>query len=313
MPGPEGFYRLSKPWLIAFAVICIVYWFWFVVLIGVEPNDFYLWILISVLYFFNKASRRLFLMFAPFFIYLFFYSSLRVLHLYNPFPISTQELYDLEVLMFGMHYDGKLVSVNEYFIENRNAFSDFFSGLFYITWVPFPILFTFIVFFAKKAKIGFDFWLSFLFANLFGFIGYLFYPAAPPWYFLEYGAEIISDLPGNAAGLARFDKMIGFPLYENMYAQGTNTFGAMPSMHAAFPLLLVYYSLKFRKHLLTLLFLISLVGIWYGAVYSTHHYIIDVLIGIVCGFVGLFITEFLVNRKFVPYWYKKAIAFIREN
>jgi membrane-associated phospholipid phosphatase len=141
-------------------------------------------------------------------------------------------------------------------------------------------------------------------------MGYIFYPAAPPWYYFKYGDNLIIDSIGNPAGLAKFDALLGISMYTDMYAQGTNTFGAMPSMHAAFPLLLVIYSLKFKNKLLTLLFFISMIGIWYGAVYTAHHYLIDIIIGIVCGIIGLFITESLVNRKFMPKWYLKAIAYI---
>ena len=164
---------------------------------------------------------------------------------------------------------------------------------------------------SEKPKIAFDFWIAFFIANIFGFLGYIIYPAAPPWYYFEYGNELINTVPCNAAGLARFDDMLGINMYRAMYSQGTNTFGAIPSMHAAFPLLLVYYSLKFKNHWLTALFTLSLIGIWFGAVYSAHHYVIDMILGIVCGILGLIITELLVNRKFVPYWYKSALNFIR--
>ena len=135
----------------------------------------------------------------------------------------------------------------EYFNLHTNTFLDFISGLFYITWMPFPLIFGFIAFFTGRKKLTFDFWLCFLIANLFGFMGYILFPAAPPWYYLEYGAEIIHNTAPSAAGLLRFDAIIGMPLYADMYSQGTNTFGAMPSMHAAFPMILSFYSLKYGK------------------------------------------------------------------
>ncbi len=307
------FDRFSRKSLIGFAIITILYWSWFAFLIGPTPSEYYFYILLLCFFFFNKSSRQIFVIFSPFFIYLTLYSSLRALQKINVFPIHIEDLYNLELKLFGIYSGGEKISVNEYFLDNLNIFSDLFSGSFYITWVPFPIIFGFIVFFSKKSKIGFDFWLCFLIANLIGFIGYIVYPAAPPWYYFEYGNELISSVPGNAAGLARFDEITGLTLYQTMYSQGTNTFGAMPSMHAAFPLILVYYSLKFKNYFLTALFFISLIGIWYGAVYTSHHYIIDIVIGIVCGIIGLFITEYLVNRKFVPIWYKNAISYIEKN
>ncbi|MGA0257376.1 MAG: phosphatase PAP2 family protein [Saprospiraceae bacterium] len=305
------FERFSKSWLVAFAVITVVYWIWFGLLVGFQTSDLNLYLLILFLFFFNKSSRQIFVLFSPFFIYLIFYSSLRALGRINPLNIHIEDLYKLEVQLFGINHEGTRISVNEYFMEHAHALLDLFAGSFYITWVPFPIFFAFIVFFSKKPKIAFDFWIAFFIANIFGFLGYIIYPAAPPWYYFEYGNELINTVPCNAAGLARFDDMLGINMYRAMYSQGTNTFGAIPSMHAAFPLLLVYYSLKFKNHWLTALFTLSLIGIWFGAVYSAHHYVIDMILGIVCGILGLIITELLVNRKFVPYWYKSALNFIR--
>jgi len=310
MSSNNRFDRFSQPWLVAYAVIAILYWSWFGLLVGVQSTDIALFILITAFYFISKGSRQLFVIFSPFFIYLVFYNSLRVLHKVNPFPIHIADLYQAELKLFGIYAAGQKISINEYFIENANLFSDLFSGAFYITWVPFPILFCFILFFKRKGKIAFNFWVSFLIANLFGFAGYILYPAAPPWYYLEYGNQLLLTVPGNAAGLARFDELLGISMYTSMYAQGTNTFGAMPSMHAAFPLLLVYYSRKFGNKWLTGLFFISMIGIWYGAVYTAHHYILDIIMGIVCGILGLIITELVVNRKFVPKWHKFAIAYI---
>ena len=305
-----NFNRFSGPWLTAYLVIAILYWSWFVFLVGVESTDIALFILITAFYFINRPTRKLFIIFSPFFIYLTFYNSLRVLSQVNPFKIHIQDLYDLEVKLFGVYRAGTKISLNEFFLENSNAVLDVFSGMFYITWVPFPILFAFLLFFKSKGQLAYRFWLSFLFANLLGFIGYITYPAAPPWYFLEYGNEVLRNVPGNAAGLARFDDLLGINMYRSMYSQGTYTFGAIPSMHAAFPLILVFYSLKHKNKWLTALFLLSLAGIWFGAVYSSHHYVLDILLGIVCGIMGLFITELLVNRKFVPRWHKLAMSYI---
>ncbi len=311
MESPKAFNRFAQPWVVAFFVITVLYWSWFGLLVGVESTDIALFGLITIFFFFNHSSRKLFVIFSPFFIYLVFYNSLRVLHKYNPFPVHIEDLYNAEVSLFGIYQNGMKVSMNEFFIQHSNLFSDIFSGMFYITWVPFPILFGFYLFFMKRPEIAYRFWVSFLIANLFGFIGYITYPAAPPWYYLEYGNELLLNVPGNAAGLAKFDELLNINMYTTMYSQGTNTFGAMPSMHAAFPLMLVFYAMKYKNKWFIGLFTISMIGIWYGAVYTAHHYILDILMGIVCGILGLIITELYVNRKFVPKWHKFALAYIR--
>jgi len=306
----HSFDRFSKTWLTAFISYTIIYWLWFGLVVGTDTMAIAFYLLTFMLFFGNQTTRKLGLAFSPFFIYLICYSSLKILHDYNPFPIIIKRLYDLEVKWFGVNLDGVKVSLCEYFNAHLHPVLDVISGSFYITWAPFPILFGLYIFFKKRRKLVFDFWLCFLLANIFGFIIYILLPAAPPWYYLEYGDKLMVNAPGEPGGLARFDEMIGFPLYHGMYSQGTNTFGALPSMHAAFPLILSFYSFKYRSNLLSIIFVISMISIWFGAIYSNHHYIIDVLMGIGCAIIGIFLTEKTVNSNFAPNWYQKVIEFI---
>ncbi len=313
MPVETPFNRFDSKWVIPLIILFALYWLWFGLVVGVTNTEIYFFILCIFLFFWSKRTRQLAMMFSPFFIYLICYSSLKILHLYNPFEIQNESLYLLEKSLFGFEYLGETIIPCEYFKIHTKPFFDFISGFFYITWAPFPILFGLLVFFKSRAKIGLNFWICFLIANLLGFIGYICYPAAPPWYYLTYGAEIIKDAPPSAAGLIRFDQMFDINVYQNMYSQGTNTFGAMPSMHAAFPLILLYFSRKFGNKWLSILIAISMISIWFGAVYTNHHYILDVIVGIFCGILAIFITEMLVNRNFAPNWYKKTLSYIEAN
>ena len=44
------------------------------------------------------------------------------------------------------------------------------------------------------------------------------------------------------------------------------------------------------------------VGIWWAAVYSGHHYIIDVLLGILTTIIGLSIFEGIIVKRFPRRW-----------
>ncbi|NNE26119.1 MAG: inositol phosphorylceramide synthase [Saprospiraceae bacterium] len=308
-PSPE-FNRFGKNWIIAGVLFSLIYWLWFTLIVGIDPPTIGVYFAIMLFFFGTRKSRILGIGFFPFFTYIFCYNSLKVLHDYNIFKIRIEELYNIELALFGFSYNGSIVTLCEYFNQNLSTFCDIIAGSFYITWAPFPILFGLFLFFKGKYKLLFDFWLCFLMANILGFIGYIVYPAAPPWYYFEYGNQLIVDLQSNAAGLTRFDDLIGYPLYSNMYAQGTNTFGAMPSMHAAFPLILTFYASKTKNKWLIGLFGISLFAIWFAAIYSNHHYIIDVVVGIICAIIGIIITESIVNRKFVVSWYWHVIDYI---
>jgi membrane-associated phospholipid phosphatase len=72
----------------------------------------------------------------------------------------------------------------------------------------------------------------------------------------------------------------------------------MPSLHAAYPLLVLYYGIRYKLGAINLFFGLLLAGIWFGAIYASHHYVLDVLAGIACGILGiaLFLVLALKNR-----------------
>ena len=53
----------------------------------------------------------------------------------------------------------------------------------------------------------------------------------------------------------------------------------------------VYAAISKQKHITTIVFAFICMGIWWTAVYSCHHYIIDVLLGILTAVLGIFILE----------------------
>ena len=130
-----------------------------------------------------------------------------------------------------------------------------------------------------------------------GFVFYYLYPAAPPWYKLYYGTELDLNILGSAAGLIEFDRLVSFPLFENMYTRNSNVFAAIPSLHAAYPLVLLYFGIKNRVKWMSVVFFIDIIGIWFGAVYTLHHYIIDLLLGSLCAIIAIFIYEKIFNRS----------------
>ena len=54
---------------------------------------------------------------------------------------------------------------------------------------------------------------------------------------------------------------------------------------------LVYAIIKRCNAIVITLFAIIMLGIWSTAVYTSHHYIIDVTLGIGCALLGIFVFE----------------------
>ena len=116
------------------------------------------------------------------------------------------------------------------------------------------------------------------------------------------------------AGLARFDALTGLPVFHALYGQNANVFAAVPSLHAAYMLVATVYAVLGRsRRWLVALFGFICVGIWFTAVYTCHHYIIDVLLGIVTALVGVALTEWgLAHTARGRRWTDRYMSWIRR-
>ena len=171
-----------------------------------------------------------------------------------------------------------------------------------MNWVPVPLMFA--LYLLIKDKISFlRFSYAFVFANFIGFIIYYIYPAAPPWYVDQYGFDFHINTPASTAGLARFDTYFGINLFQSLYSKNANIFAAIPSLHAAYPIIVLYFGLKLRMGWINILFFVFLAGIWFAAVYSGHHYVIDLLIGAACAIISLILFEFAYANPKVNNWF----------
>jgi inositol phosphorylceramide synthase catalytic subunit len=261
-------------------------------LIGFKTDQLVLLFIFNSLYFASRTTRRFITGFSVFIVYWIVFDYMKAFPNYSYNTVHIGSLYHLEKNLFGVLWQNTIVTPNEFFAENHTTFLDILSGIFYLCWIPVPLLFAGILFF-KNRKYFFYFSLTFFLVNLIGFVGYYTYPAAPPWYVAQKGFEFISNTPGNTAGLGRFDAFFGTSIFAGIYSKSSNVFAAMPSLHAAYMMVVVYYSMKSRmKKRSTFLFAFIMLGIWFSAVYSNHHYILDVLAGAVCAVIGIALFQY---------------------
>lgn len=244
-----------------------------------------------------KPTRKFALALTPWLVFACSYDGMRLLPNYEVNPIDTSDLYETEKSLFGITTATGTLIPGEWFNLHNCAFADFLAGFFYLCWVPVPLGFAVYLYLKGKREMYLRFSIAFLFVNLVGFIGYYIHPAAPPWYVIEHGFKPILNTPGSVAGLGRFDELIGLPVFHSIYCNNSNVFAAVPSLHAAYMLVATIYAVISRQHKLCIcIFAFICMGIWWTAVYSTHHYIIDVLLGILTTIVALLILECLLLR-----------------
>jgi len=264
-------------------------------LVGYKPDQLVLLGIFNVMFYASVATRKFILGFSIFIFYWVIFDYMKAFPNYNYNTVHIADLYNFEKHLFGIHLNGKLLTPNEYLTLKATTFLNIVTGLFYLCWIPVPLSFAAYLFFTNKKQFLY-FALTFLLVNLLGFVIYYIYPAAPPWYIQEHGFAFQPLKLGSTGGLSRFDAYFHINLFHSIYAKGSNVFAAMPSLHSAYPVIVLYYGIKNRLGLINVLFFIVVIGIWFTAVYASHHYILDVLAGITCATIGICIFNLLVTR-----------------
>ena len=282
----------SRNEILTVVVIAIIFIAITTVFVGLRPEHLLIVSIFLILFFAGKSTRKLAVGLLPFFIFGISYDWMRVYPNYEVNPIDVRNLYDLEKFLFGIEENGTLLIPCEYFALHHSVIADILAGFFYLCWVPVPIAFGLWLYLKKDRRLYLRFSIVFLLVNLIGFAGYYIHPAAPPWYAINYGFEAILNTPGNTAALGRFDELVGLPISDSLYSRNSNVFAAIPSLHAAYMVVAFYYALVKKCHpAIITIFAVLMCGIWFTAVYSSHHYIIDVLLGITCALLGILFFE----------------------
>jgi hypothetical protein len=280
-------------------IACLAIWLVVTALfVGFRPEHTYLAVLIAVLFCASASTRRIVVALVPFFLFGISYDWMNILPNYKVNPVDIQGLYETEKALFGVAVEGLgVLTPNEFFGLHHCTLMDALAGFFYLCWVPVPVLFGLWLYFNGQKKEYLHFALVFLFVNLLGFALYYVHPAAPPWYVASHGFDFIEGTPGEVAGLGRFDELTGLGIFNSLYARNANVFAAMPSLHSAYMLIAFIYSLRAKcPTWMRIACAVICLGIWFTAVYTSHHYILDVMGGIGVTILGFLIFEYALMR-----------------
>ena len=286
----------TKKDILVTLTLSVIYLLLSALLLGFKSDQVVLILIFNSLYFASGTTRKFVLGFSIFIVYWILYDYMKAIPNYRYNSVSIEELYNLEKRFFGVIHNETILTPNEYFEIHATTLLDIASGLFYLMWIPVPLGFAAWLFFRNPEQFIF-FSLTFVLVNLIGFVFYYLYPAAAPWYVQIYGFQFHPDTPGNTGGLIRFDQYFNTPVFQTIYTKGSNVFAAMPSLHASYPVIVLYYSLKNCRTSANILLAIVMLGIWFAAVYASHHYILDVLAGILCAAVGITLFNWLKTTK----------------
>jgi phosphatidylglycerophosphatase A len=133
---------------------------------------------------------------------------------------------------------------------------------------------------------------AFLVVNVAGFFTYHLLPAAPPWYFHEHGCVVnLATSATEGPALARVDALLGFEYFRGMYSKASSVFGALPSLHCAYPLLVVIEGWRSFGAVLRTVSVAYLFAMIFSAIYLDHHWVLDALLGIVFAAVAVVVVR----------------------
>jgi hypothetical protein len=302
--------KINTRSIAAVLLITVFYLLVSVLLVGFKTDQLFLAGIFLAAFFISPISRKFIIGFSIFIVYWIIFDYMKAFPNYNYNTVHIADLYNAEKHLFGIHFNGQLLTPNEYWRANGSTFIDVAAGIFYLCWIPVPLAFAGYLFF-KNRKQFLYFSLTFVLINFIGFVIYYLYPAAPPWYVEYHGFAFQAKTPGNTAGLAKFDAFFNAGIFKSIYSKGSNVFAAMPSLHSSYPVVVLYYGLKNRLGAMNIFFVVVMLGIWFTAVYASHHYILDVLAGILSAFTGIVIFNALARTAFFERFIQRYEKFIR--
>lgn len=248
-----------------------------------RPEHALFLVVIPLVAYASAASKRLFVGLLPMAYLGLVYDAMRWVKDVGVTPsrVHLCDLRDLDMRLVSVTIDGAPATVHDWVYAHPSTALDLFFSIPYGTFLY--IAFGFAVFlYVKDYERMRMFGWSFLIVNLAGFATYHLYPAAPPWYFHAHGCVVdVAAHASEGASLARVDLLLGTRYFHDFYGRSSDVFGAVPSLHVSYPLLILVFgwpALRAPGRAFALLFLASMCA---AAVYLDHHWIIDVILGLV--------------------------------
>lgn len=145
------------------------------------------------------------------------------------------------------------------------------------------------------------FW-TFGMVNVLGITIQWLFPTAPPWWYdiplpEETTAHVVTEMSGNPAVFAILDQHFNNTFFTHLYSKSTIVYGSYPSLHAAWPVITCYFTLNKRQFWKRTVWSVYLLWIWWAAVYTKHHFVMDVLGGICLGVIAIILHRVVLTKS----------------
>jgi membrane-associated phospholipid phosphatase len=193
--------------------------------------------------------------------------------------VHLRDLRRWELALFGVGTGRKRITLHDWFQKRRVPALDLLCAIPYATFLYVVVAYD-LYLMRRDPPAQKRFAWGFLLLNVAGYATYHLYPAAPPWYFHKYGNAVkLSVLPDAGPNLKRVDAMLGVDYFRSFYSRGSDVFGAMPSLHAAYPMLMILEGWPLHGGWGRSALVLFYTSMCFSAVYLDHHWVLDVVAG----------------------------------
>jgi hypothetical protein len=220
-------------------------------------------------------------------------------------PVHVEGPYLVERALFGIPTAHGRVAPNELFLSWHPAALDVLCAFPYLTYI-FEALALFGYFFVTDPQRCWRFGWTFFAVSLAGLLTNVLVPVAPPWYVAAHGlGPVARGVASSPAAALRFDALTGTHVFATLYARASDVFGAMPSLHAAYPLVVALAVRGLGRPRLAVFAWGYMALMCFAAVYLQHHYAIDVVCGLAYALAGHAIVTRVIAIRAAPETKKK--------
>jgi PAP2 superfamily len=273
----------SLPWLVFGLYMALTT----ALLIGLGvplPPDRYFVVLLAPVLFVRRA-RAFVLDWSPFLLLLFSYEFLRGL------AGKVGQVHYLVAIRFDERLFGTAPSVwlQERFAHSAPAPYDYVAAVLYLLHFVAPLTFAFVLWMRSREDFA-RFTSSFLVLSYAALATFVVFPAAPPWLASQQGyLPQVHEQVGVV--LSVFPSHFKLPTVYQLF--DPNQVAAIPSLHAAYPLLLLLFACRFFGAR-ALVLAPYVAGVWVAVIYMGEHYVFDVAVGALYSVAAFLLTDHVV-------------------
>ena len=280
----------------------VLFWFRVATVIGVSifivtKRSFWtpdtLFIVLFALFIVLGQARAFFIRFAPF---------LLLLAVYDSFRAIADDLNQIVHFTEMIHFDQWLIGgalptavLQNWWWHGHVQWYDFYYYAIYMAHFVVPVVLAIIIW-KVRDQLYWPYVASLVLLSFGAFITYVVFPAAPPW--------MASDL-GFITPIHRISSDIWYAMgvqdFSSLYKQlSPNAVAAVPSLHSAYPLLILLWCAALWGWRRVWPLAIYPVTMWIGVVYMGEHYIIDAILGALYAAAAFYGVRWWVKRH--PDW-----------